>query len=1154
MNKSMSPFAKILIIIIGFGLITGFIFVMVEFEKRIAAEIDLKQLDINSQNLDFQKQSKVMITEVMSSNSMTILDGFGSSSDWIEFYNPGDEAINLKDAGLSTNIDDPMMWVFPDFEIDSGEYKIVYASGLNEVDDSGNLHLNFKLNAEFGETLYFTSALGTLMSTIELPPLDSDISYGVDEAGAWLFFNHPTPNESNGLDGHETQDFKVYLDSPLMITEYVINNRSVLSDGDGDYGDWVEFYNDSEEPFSLAQLYFSDDITDLRKWAFPNIVIEPKSYLVIFASGKDRVSENVHTNFRLSQYETLVISTPYSEILVELSIDPLNGDVSRGIKGDEWVYFSEPTPGLENNKNSSTTMDITVERSPGSGIVINEFMPNNRYGILDAYGKSSDWIEIYNPTDSDVSLNGFALTDDAAVPLKWLFPADAVLPAGEYLVVFASGKDEVIKGEYHTNFSLSPNEIVLLTEPSGAVADSLVVEQLPGNASKGRTPDGEIAYFSVPTPGRINDTRPINHLDSEVDIILSDLYINEVAASKINLVREGYQGLIEYIELFNDGSKDINLSGYSISEGSDSEFIFDDITIEAGKYLLLLAKGGIPAAGESIVLEDIRLNGAGETLILKDNTGKIIDYLETGYILGDYSFGRSADNKYKEVFFDTKTPGKKNSDREFISICEKPTFSVKGGMVSEKSIEVELNAEPGTIIKYTTNGYEPTSTSLTYTKPITINENTVIKAIAISDSKLPSAIASRTFIFDKTHDIPIMCISSDNYGLFSYDYGIYADGKGHTDSEFPYFTANYWWDDERPVSIEYYETDGKLALDFNAGIQIFGGFSRALAQKSFIIHMRDEYGLDELYYPFFEGSDVNMYKDFVLRSGGQDTRTKMKDYYISKSAIEEGNQDGMRGQSVAVYINGEYWGLYNLRERIDADYLSYHYNLDTDNINIIDADGVALHGNNEDWLQLKEFCMSNDFTIQENYEKLANWIDIENFTDYIIFQTFFSNTDSGNIKFWRDESKTMKWRVILYDMDVSLFDNSYHLEVIKRMFGLSDEYIGFSPHIQKALMQNPQYQEYFLQRYAYYLTEVFTDEYLESGIDKIADTMKNEMVYQTQRWKEYGSYDQWLESVENFKNNALGRGEIVAGLLQNFLNVDDEKMMELIPWYQPSQE
>jgi hypothetical protein len=315
--------------------------------------------------------------------------------------------------------------------------------------------------------------------------------------------------------------------------------------------------------------------------------------------------------------------------------------------------------------------------------------------------------------------------------------------------------------------------------------------------------------------------------------------------------------------------------------------------------------------------------------------------------------------------------------------------------------------------------------------------------------------------------------------------------------------------------------------------------------------MRDEYGLDELYYPFFGGSEADLFQSFILRNGGQDTRTKMKDYFISKSAIEEGNQDAMRGQPVAVYLNGEYWGLYNLRERINEDYLSYHYNLEPENINLIAANGVALHGNNQDWLELKKFCLNNDFTLPENYEKLADWIDIENFTDYMIYQTFFANPDTGNIKFWRDEARTMKWRVFFYDLDLSLRERSYHEEMIKRMFGQSDEYIGFSAHIQQALLQNPHYREYFLQRYAYFLREVFKDQYLESGIDHIADTMKNEMVYQTQRWPVYGSYDQWLESVEKFKHMALGRSEIAAGLLQIFLHVDDDKMTELIPWYQP---
>ncbi|MEJ2756994.1 MAG: lamin tail domain-containing protein, partial [Anaerolineales bacterium] len=462
MNKSVSLFARILIVIIGFGLIAGFIFAMVAAEKRISIEKERQQLEIKNKNLVFQKQTNVIITEVMSSNSLTILDGFGLSSDWIEFYNSGDEVINLKDAGLSTNIDDPMMWVFPDFEIAPKEYKLVYASGLDEVDSAGNLHLNFKLNAKLGETLYFTSALGTLMSTIELPPLDSDVSYGMNEEGEWLYFNHPTPNEKNGMDGQETADFKVYIDSPLMITEYMLDNRSVLYDEDGDFVDWVELYNDSDEPFSLSQLFFTDDKTNLRKWTFPDIVIQPRSYLVVYASGKDKVSENVHTSFRLSAYETLVVSTQFSEVLAELTLEPLLEDISRGLKGDEWLYFSEPTPGKENS-----THGFLDELQPSGkvwDVLINEVMARNESFLADANGSYYDWIELKNNTSKEINLKGYSLGKGSAEETKFVFP-DYVLPAHGFAVLFADAEANVDGTSAYVPFSISASgETLVLCE------------------------------------------------------------------------------------------------------------------------------------------------------------------------------------------------------------------------------------------------------------------------------------------------------------------------------------------------------------------------------------------------------------------------------------------------------------------------------------------------------------------------------------------------------------------------------------------------------------------------------------------------------------------------------------------------------------------
>jgi hypothetical protein len=500
MNKSVSLFTRILIVIIGFGLMAGFVFAMDAIERRIAEEIELEQLEIENQNLYFQKQTMVIITEVMSSNSLTLVDGFGLSSDWIEFYNSGEEVINLKGAGLSTDIDDPMMWVFPDFEIGANEYKIVYASGLNEVDGSGNLHLNFKLDAEFGETLYFTSALGTLMSTIELPSLDTDISYGLNEEGAWLYFSHPTPNAKNGMDGQGTSDFQVYIDSPLMITEYMLDNRSVLYDEDGDFVDWVEFYNDSDEPFSFAQLYFTDDKTDLRRWAFPNIVIEPRSYLVIYASGKDKVTENVHTNFRLSEYETLVVSTRYGEVLVEVTLEPLLEDISRGVKGDEWVYFSEPTPGEENS-----THGFMEELRPSGNVwdvTINEVMARNESFLSDAHGNYYDWIELKNNTDQDINLRGYTLGKGLEQETKHVF-LDYVLPAHGIVVFFADAEVDLDGTSNYVPFSISGSgETLYLCDVDCGELQIFETGFLEKNVSSGLNEDGERVFLKHQLRGK----------------------------------------------------------------------------------------------------------------------------------------------------------------------------------------------------------------------------------------------------------------------------------------------------------------------------------------------------------------------------------------------------------------------------------------------------------------------------------------------------------------------------------------------------------------------------------------------------------------------------------------------------------------------------
>jgi hypothetical protein len=971
MNKSDSLFVRILTVIVGFGLLAGFTYAMITFEKRVAVERELKQSEVNRQNLYFQKQANVIITEVMSSNSLTILDGFGLSSDWIEFHNSGDEVINLKGAGLSTNIDDPMKWKFPDFEIGPNEYKIVYASGLDTVDDSGNLHLNFKLNAEFGETLYFTSALGTLMSTIEIPPLNNDISYGMNEEGKWLYFNHPTPNEKNGADGQETPDFSGITDSPLMITEYMTDNRSVLYDEDGDFVDWVELYNNSDEPFSLAQLYFTDDKTNLRKWAFPNIVIEPRSYLVIYASGKDKVTENVHTNFRLSDYETLVVSNQYSEVLVELTIDPLLEDISRGVKGGEWLYFSEPTPGEENS-----THGFPDELKPSSkvwDIFINEVMAKNESFLADANGNYYDWIELKNNSDHDINLKGYSLSKDSDLQTKFVF-SDYVLPANGFAVFFA---------------------------------------------------------------------------DAEVDV----------------------NGTSNYVPF----------------------------TISA----------------------------SGERLYLCDVVCDELQIFETGFLEKNASSGLNENGE--RVFFDKPTPGEANSTVYVNRYSDPVKFSLNGGEISSGQ-SLMLAAEDGAEIYFTLDGSIPTSSDILYVNPIKLDSSKTVRAIAIADGQSPSIVATQTYIVGVEHDLPIIALSTEPSYLFG-SAGMYL---------YPFN------DIEHPVHVEFYETDG-LALSFDAGIEIAGNFSQAMAQKSFAIRLRKEYGTEEINYPLFDGNEVTSFKHILLRTSGQDQNmTKIKDAFIHRAVSNVLDIDVMDSRPCVVYINGEYWGLYNIREKVNEDYFASHYGVDPKKLDVLIWNGTAIAGSDEAYKALIDYVETHDMQNQENYEYVTSQIDVNSFIDWLIIESYFGNTDLGNIEFWRDQNGG-KWHWVLYDMDWALFKGSYTWNNLEQIFNPDGMGANHWIHttLQVNLMKNDLFKEEFIKRYALYTSTFFNPIRLLPIYDSMLAEIKSEMPRNFARWPHiWGSWELhsgWVREI------IIEKPEIEKKHLQSFFGLSDEEMQELFP-------
>jgi len=1123
MNTSVSLSTRILIVIIGFGLIAGFMFAMVAVEKRIAAEKELSQLEIKSRNVYFQKQTKLMITEVMSSNSLTIFDGFGLSSDWIEFYNAGDEVISLKDAGLSTNIDDPMMWVFPDFEIGPKEYKIVYASGLGEEDSYGNLHLNFKLNAKLGETLYFTSALGTLLSTIELPPLDSDISYGMNEAGEWVYYSQPTPNEKNGTGGQHTAEKQ----SPLMITEVMSSNTSTIFDGYGFSSDWIEFYNAGDEVINLRDAKLSTDKDDPMMWVFPEFEIAPQEYKVVYASGLNGVDNagNLHLNFKLNaaQGETLYFTSEQGTLIASIELPPLDSDISYGLnEAGEWRYYNYPTPNEKNGTGGQESPDFKVYIE--SPLTITEYMINNRSVLYDEDGDFVDWVEFYNDSDEPFSLAQLYFSDDKTDLRKWAFP-NIVIEPRSYLVIYASGKDKVTDN-VHTNFRLSEYETLVVSNQYSEVLVELSIEALLADISRG-TRGEDWFYFSEPTPGKENSTHGFKEqLKPSSDA--GGVTINEVMARNASLLANAYGSYYDWIELKNNTDQDINLKGYSLSKGleQDTKYVFGDYIVPAQGYAVFFADEEVHVSGTSNYVP-FSISASGETLYLCDVDCDQLQIFETGFLGKNASSGLNENGE--RVFFEIPTPGGSNSPLYAKRYTAPVEFSLNGGEISGDQL-LMLTSEEGAEIHFTLDGSVPTSSDTLYANPIALSASRTVRAIAITDGQLPSIVTTQTYIVGVEHDLPIVALSTEPEYLFG-TAGMYT---------------NPFNEIERPVHVEFYETDG-LALSFDAGFEIAGGYSQALTQKSFAFHLRKDYGTGEINYPLFDENEVTSFKHFLLRTSGQDQyMTKIRDAFIHRVVKDVIDIEVMDSRPCVVYLNGQYWGVYNIREKVNEDYLASHHGVDPDQVDILVYNGDVMAGSDEAYRALFKFVATHDMQDQENYEYVASQIDIDNFIDYLIIQSYFGNTDSGNIKYWRDQNGG-KWRWILYDMDWALFKGTHTWNNIRQIFNSNGmgafDWIDTTLHVN--LMKNDDFKREFIERYALYTRTYFSPERLLPIFDAMIAEIESEMPRQEARWP--NNWGPWVDHVAFVRQIIIEKPEIEKKNLQTFFNLSEEAMQELFP-------
>lgn len=954
------------------------------------------------------------------------------------------------------------------------------------------------------------------------------------------------------------------INSPVRINEVMGSNSSVITDCDGNYSDWIEIYNPSRETVNLKGYCLSDNDQKPKKWSFPEVTISPNGYLLVFCTGEDKIVGNeIHTSFKVSSLgETLLFSDAGGRLLSTFYYPACPQNVSAGIADEDEeqvvVFYSEPTPNAPNS--DEYFHDLGDIQQASYSIIINEYSTANNYYFYDSDGDCPDWVELYNTGDEEIALSGMYLSDNTLKNDKWKFPDGVSIAPKGYLLVLLSGKDKPFDGkELHADFGIGRDDAsIVLSDGNKNLITSVDLVALKNNVSYGRTPDGSETwkYFARPTPGKANDSTAYDNLEASTALELRGIWISEVCAVSSSR-KEVSDYSNDWIELYNGSGSDIDLTGYGLSDSNADRFkyTFEDITISDGEYLLLAAGGEVVSRSDSddadifssALQTPFKISNLGETLYLTTPDGFLVDSFMTGRQQNGISSGRAGTQSDERRFFSNPTPGKQNTNG-FSEYAPLPVFSNDNTYISSGD-EIELSVPYGDFtIRYTTDGTEPTASSAAYSGPIKLNKSATIRAACFADGAISGGSVTRTFITEEKHDIPVICLSTDPENLFNYNKGIFADGPGKS-SEFPYQGANFWKDWERPVHFEYYETDGKLGVDFNAGIRVFGQYSRAIDQKSVSIHLREAYGQNAVIYPFFKDNDVTEYHDLLLRTSGQDYNlSKLRDAFFHRVVKGQMDLDIMDCQPVAVYINGEYWGLYNLRDKENEDYLYTHHGTNPDDVNIIKANAKVLAGTNAEYKELLEYVSSHNMSSDECYQYVCDRVDVDELINYWIVETFFCNTDTGNIKFWRGNEEGDKWRWLLFDLDWGLNGSTYHWNMIEEAFNPRGHGVGkmFSTTLMCGLKKNKNFRDKFVETYAKYLQTVFAPERTTAILHEMADEIRSEIPRQNQRWQAPG-LETWENQI-NFLDKALTqRVEWSKEHLQDFFNLSNERMHELFP-------
>lgn len=541
-----------------------------------------------------------------------------------------------------------------------------------------------------------------------------------------------------------------------------------------------------------------------------------------------------------------------------------------------------------------------------------------------------------------------------------------------------------------------------------------------------------------------------------------------------------------------------------------------------------------------------------------------------------------------------------------------PQFSAEGGFY-DKQFSLTLSSEPGNTIYYTMDGSDPrtSGTAIEYTKEILLYNNTdesnvysAIKKITLADytppqfnvdkgmtvravAKTPEGdfteVVTNSYFIGKEasyySEMKVISMVTDSDYLFDEDTGIYMIGSKYNEwlnsDEYVQYDAgdvrnvtNYntkGRETEIPVSIQVIE-DGKAVYSTNVGARISGNWSRSHAQKSFRLYARKEYGDGKIKYAFFDnltdtnGNLIEKFDKVTLRNGGND----IQELHFRDALIHDLTKDlafdVMASEPCILFVNGEFWGFYMIREKTDGEYIESHYGIPKEDVAVIKNSDIE-EGTEEDLEEYRDFCLwaaSADMTDEANYKKFCDSMDIQSLMDYVTVETYINNNDwanggSNNWMVWHSRTVNPdlpkadgKWRFILYDTEFStgLYGSAQTqcgYDLLNKM-SAGDEDFNI-PNIVRNLCKNDEFRQMFYDNYLRIMETCFNTNLVNQKTDEYAAAYREAVLDTFYRfgldWAAW-SFD---NEVEQFKYYFSRRPKYAKSFLNTFCDVKEETIV-----------